>query len=470
MALSQSEARDLIQANLYPKLRKEREHLNLIDKWYRWEHEGPGLPRRSTREYRELAKRAETPWGNLVVTSVAQTLYVDGYRRADSPENASPWRIWQANGMDARQMPIYRAALAYGLSHMTVLPGKDFKGKEMPVMRGVSPRRMLAVYEDPAQDELPRYALRAEPKRAKGEVYDELTLYDDNQVWRSRIDTSGSSASVPQLHMSHGLGFCPIVRFTNMLDLEGRTPGEVEPYISVFGRIDQSVFDRLVVQRFAAWVVRTVTGMSLSEIANASGETEEQAKLRLQAQDFLVIANPNAKVGSLPASPLDGLISAADADVKALSAVSQTPAHELLGQMANLSAEALAAANASKTAKSDERKMSFGESNELALRIGAVIAGDTAAADDVEAQVRWRDTEIRSLSQAADALGKLATMLQVPFELLWEKIPGWTQRDVERAKSLVKDGGGIEALLRELAAQQKDAPQLLGPDGLPVAS
>jgi HPt (histidine-containing phosphotransfer) domain-containing protein len=137
--------------------------------------------------------------------------------------------------------------------------------------------------------------------------------------------------------------------------------------------------------------------------------------------------------------------------------VTQTPAHELLGSLANLSAEALAAARASLSAKVEERKHSFGESWEQTLRLAAHINGDADAARDFQSQVRWKDTEIRSLAQAADALGKLATMLGVPVELLWEKIPSWTQQDVERAKALAAQGGGLEALMRELAAGQADA-------------
>ena len=41
-------------------------------------------------------------------------------------------------------------------------------------------------------------------------------------------------------------------------------------------------------------------------------------------------------------------------------------------------------------------------------------------------------------------------MLGVPVEMLWEKIPGWTQTDVERAKDMVAAGDPISALVAEL--------------------
>jgi hypothetical protein len=455
----------LVVEQLFPKLRRERQKLDRIDTWYRFDHERPHQPRQATREYRELAARSETPWGALVVTSVAQTLFIDGYRRADDPANAQPWKYWQANSMDARQTAIFRAALAYGLAYATILPGKDFLNNDIPVIRGVSPREMIAVYDDAAQDDLPEYALRGVPTKINGNPGWKLTLYDDSATWELTAQGNGEAFTAATLTGQHDLGFCPVVRFANQLDLEGRSPGEIEPHIPLFGRIDQTTFDRLVVQRFASWVVRTIAGMSLTETVAATGETPDAAKMRLRVEDLLVATDKDTKFGSLPASPLDGFIAAGESDLKALSAVSQTPAHEVLGSMANLSAEALAAARASQTAKSDERKTSFGESGELVLRIAAVVDGDEAAAQDVSAQVRWRDTSIRSLAQAADALGKLAQMLGVPVEMLWEKIPGWTQQDVERAKALAKQEGGMVALLQRLANSQVPPPPAPAPTG-----
>jgi hypothetical protein len=68
---------------------------------------------------------------------------------------------------------------------------------------------------------------------------------------------------------------------------------------------------------------------------------------------------------------------------------------------------------------------------------------------DTSAQVIWRDTEARSLASTVDALGKLVTMLGVPPQALWERIPGVTQQDVERWKgeAIVNDPLGQLAAL-----------------------
>jgi hypothetical protein len=450
MAMTPTDVIALVADDLLVRWENERRKLDRIDRWARWEHDRPHQPRQATAEYNELSARSQAPWGDLIVTSVAQTLYVEGYRSPSDPDNSSAWRLWQVNGMDGRQVAIHRAALTYGLAYGFALPGRTMTGEAVPVIRGASPRQMIAVYDDPANDDWPVYALRVS-RRRRGRV---IELLDDTQLYELHSDDYGAKP-VFIGSRTHGAGVCPVVRFANRFDLEGRSAGEIEPFIPVLGRIDQTAFDRLVVQRFASWIVRTVAGMALPESAAAAGVTPEEKKLQLRVEDILIAKDPATKFGSLPATPLDGFIKAHESDIHVLAAVSQTPAHEMLGQMANLSAEALAAARASLTSKSDERKVTFGEAHEQLLRLGAHLAGDQAAAADFESQVRWKDTEIRSLAQAADALGKMAQMLGVPVELLWEKVPGFTDQDVERAKALLaQQPGGLDSLLRELAGGQ----------------
>lgn len=450
------EAATAVAVELLEKWKAERQRLDKIDRWLRWDHDDPHSPRHSTNEYRELSARAQAPWGDLIVSSVAQTLYVEGYRRPKAPEDSDGWDIWQANGMDARQVAIFRASLGYGAAYGTVLPGRTLAGESMPQMRGVSPREMVAFYEDPAWDDWPVYALRV---RRKGPGFD-LTLLDDTYVHQLRVSDLSDRPIYVGEPTAHGAGVAPVVRYANRLDLEGRLTGEIEPYIPLLGRIDQTVFDRLVVQRFGAWIVRTIAGMSVTESAEATGDSVDGVKLRLRVEDLLTAEDPDTRFGSLPATPLDGYIKAREADLTDLAAVSQTPAFELLGQMANLSAEALAAAKSSQTAKSDERKHTLGEAAEQHIRLACHMLGRKDAAADFTAQVRWTDTSIRSLSQAADAYSKMVEGLRLPPEILWSKIPGLTQQDIDEAKAIIEKAGGMNGLIRQIASGVDDVSEL----------
>ena len=439
----------LISDELLPAFFEERRKLDVIDSWMRWDHDKPVSAHQATREHQELAKRAQTPLGSLIVTAAAQELYVEGYRRSDAPEDKGPWRAWQVNGMDARQIALHRAALGYGEAYNVVLPGSTTLGERIPVIRPVSPRRGMAFWLDPAEDDWPAYFLRCDPAKIDGGMGWSIRLYDDEVVWRYQAGADGSALKYVT-YEEHGTGVCPVVRYANQMDLEGRTPGEIEPFIPIMARIDQTTFDRLLIQRHQSWKVRTISGMTLPD----SDEAMNLAKLKLSVADILIAEDTDTKFGTLPETTPDGTINSTKFDLQLLSAVSQTPSYELLGDLINLSAEALVAARSSLARKAKERKESFGEKHGQTLRLGSRIMGDLDAAQDWQGGVLWEDTEGRSLGQAADALGKMATMLGVPVEMLWEQIPGWTQTDVERAKELVANGDSITQLLTELAAGQ----------------
>lgn len=451
MALSPAEAVEVAseESKQYPHL---REKLDRLDKWWRWDHDKPHQPsRQATAEYKELMARSMTPWLGLVVTAVAQTLEVEGYSgdTAEAKEwDAAVWRWWQANRLDSRQSAVHEEALAYGYSYVRVANGKNLlTGAPEPIIRGVSPRRMIASYRDVVVDDFPVYALEYDFKPLKHPDTGitarglELRIWDNqNEHVLHRFDKDGKFIHVAD--SLHGASVCPVVKFANKPDNEGRTPGEVEPFISVAARIDQTTFDRLVVQRFSSWVVRTIAGMSSPD----TEEGETAARLRLRVEDLLIADDPDTKFGSLPATPLDGFIRAKEADVRDLAAVSQTPPNHLLGEMVNLSAEALAAGEASRERKSSKRKTSFGESWELVFRLSASMMGVSEVATDVGGQVRWADIESRSLAQAADALGKLSTMLGIPPEGLWPRVPGTTDQELAEWRRLRDEADELGAL------------------------
>jgi len=454
--MSEAAARRWLEADLLPTLASEKARLDRLDRWHRFDHDKPYVPAGTpTAEYIELGARAQAPWGSLVVTTVAQRLFVEGYRGVEDETDGLAWSWWQRNRMDSRQSSIHRAALAYGQAFTVVTPGVDLAtGEPGPVIRGVSPRRMVALYDDQVMDDWPVVALRISPflggTRAK--VYTDTGVYTYS-IPNGEYSTDLSTTALV-LAEEHGLGVCPVVRYENMGDLEGRSVGEIEPLIPTLGRIDQTSFDRLVVQRFASWVVRTISGMD-RDTADPAAE-----KLRLSIDSILISEDPETKFGSMPATPLDGFIKAHDADIKDLSALSQTPPHYLLGQMANLSAEALAAAEASLSSKIEERQHSFGESHEATLRLAGAAAGNATVANDFDSQVVWRDTQSRSLAQVADALVKLVNV-GYPAAIAFEKLPNHTRQDIERITAAM-EGEGMSAMIAQLL--DNTAPPV--PDGV----
>lgn len=445
MTLSKSAAVSLVSDQLWPLLEAERERLGKIDAWALGKQPDMWKPRSANSEYNALMERGKTPLLMLVVNAMVQAMYVDGYRSPKSPTDDVAWKIWQANGWDSRQVASHRSTANHGLSYVTVLPG-ELRGERMPVARGVSAKNMIAVYRDPASDEWPMYALGAQKS---GNAW-MLSLYEDEIVHTLGYDPNKSDKPEYIEPREHGMPEVPVVRLPNQLDLDGRCIGEVEPFIPIAARFDQVTFDRLMVQRFASWKVRYVAGMAKPET-----DAEEQAKkVQLGQDDILIAANKDTKFGTLDETQPDGFIKAGEFDLRTLAATSQTPPQYFIGDMTNLSADALAMAEATLMRKVQERQAVMGEAHEQWLRLGAQWLGEPV---DDAAQVKWRDVESRSLAQVADALGKIASQLQFPAQLLWEKIPGLTQTDIEEAKRLVESGDSLQQLMDELDRQSKDS-------------
>lgn len=458
MALTQEQAEATVRTLL--ELRKpEQDRLDRIAAYVRGDHSSVYVPRSARDEYRWLLERAKVNMLRLVVTVVAQNLYVDGYRPTGVAENASSWESWQANRMDARQHGIHRAALKYGISYATVLPGEP-----TPVITPMSPRRMTAFYSDPVNDEWPLFAVEVTSEKAKGEdgrlVARRLVrLYDDTSTYRFSGDAEGRRLEAGRVD-DHEMGVCPVVRYLNEIDLdEGEAvAGEVEPLIHLQDQINSTTFNLLMAQQYAAFRQRWVTGMA----PELDSEGRPIEPFRAGVDRLFMAVDSDTKFGEFGETSLEGYLKSREESIREMATISQTPPYYLLGQMANLSAESLVAARDGLDRKVEERKSSFGESHEQILRLAGLASGNKGAWQDEAAQVVWRDTSSRALAATVDALGKLSQMLGVPQQELWERIPGVTQTDVARWKITAGQADAfaqLNQMLERQMAPAADAPQ-----------
>lgn len=455
-------------------LENDLDRLRYIDRYLHGYHAGPYIPDNADAEYKLLAQRCISNWMPLLVGTPAQALYVDGFRKGKRGEEDSQvlggvgqeveWDHWQRSRLDARQASVMRGALAYG--HSFAVTEKDSKGKVQT--KGLSALRTSALYEDPSNDDAPYAALTvtAWPKgeeRGKGYLYTDKWKYAMTFKSLADLNSIGLTEGV-----SHGSKECPVTRFAAQVDLEGRTTGVIEPMIPLQDRINQTVFDLLVAQTGGAFITRTVSGMAPPLKRDAEGDPLLDVDgqpiplpLQINAKKMLFAEDAEAKWGSLPATPLSGYIESIDMSIRHLAAVSQTPPHHLLGQIANLSAEALLAAETALSRKIEEFRHSFGESWERVFRIASLLEGDDTSSEDFHGEVLWRDMESRSMAQAADALGKLKEQLGIPARGLWSRVPGVTQNEIAEWERLAEEDDS-EGLLAS-ALTRATAPTLGSP-------
>lgn len=411
---------------------KESARLDRIHRYMRDRQRLSWLPAAVPLEVRELSKISRVNMLKFIVGASVQAMYVDGFRKPREADNATPWEVWQQNGMDARQIGVHRAAFTYGASYLTILPGKP-----VPVMRGHSPRRLTAVYGD--DDLWPEYALEKLTARNSWRLYDDSSVYD--------FEAAGDDFSRLRVVdvREHGTNVAPVVRVRDTDNLDDPVQGIIEPLLTLQDQINVTTFGLMVAQHYGAFRQRYVIGWL------AESETE---KLKASASKLWTFedSKDDVQVGEFAQTDLDGYIASREASLRHLATVSQTPAHELLGQLANLSAEALAAAEASHMRAITETESVAGEAWEQALGLAGKMMKPAQDVDPT-AEVRWRDTESRSLAQVADALGKMATMLGIPPQELWDKIPGVSQQEVERWKTAAASGDALTNLTNLLDRQ-----------------
>lgn len=402
----------------------EREQLDVLRRYLKGRQPLPAVMARDTRTVvRTMARAARVNVVPIVVNSLVQSTFVTGFRGKGEGDDLKVWDAWQANRMDARQSAIHRATATYGTAYAVVLPGDP-----LPVIRGVSPRSLCALYgEDP---DWPMHALWHLGGNSWRVIDEEAFYYlerNDRDEW-TFLEAR-----------EHGMEFCPVVRYLDEDDLdiddevdvlngEDSTPtlGQVFPLMSIQDQIDLTTFGLHVAQHFGAFKQRYIIGWV--------AESEKQL-LKMSADSIVTIDDENPekiKVGEWAQTDLDGYIKSREASLRHAATLSQTPVHELIGELVNLSAEALAAAEAGKDRKVDERKTLWGESHEqVLLLVGSLMDVSVPRG----AQVVWRDTSARAFAATVDALGKLSQMLGVPEQELWERIPDVTKQDIDRWKT-----------------------------------
>lgn len=417
---SEKQAFAALSTLLIPAFDNETPKLNRIDRWWRWNPKPIRLNVGATPEHRMLRDMGETPWLGLVVTTLAQTLYLEGVdsETQDTVDAQRFWEPWQRNRMGERQIALHREAIAYGTAY-TAVQGEDTPDGLHARIDCWSPRDAIALYDDPASDNWPQIFMR---RRKLGDKTIEYQLWDAWSIWTWRR-TGGTWAFDGQT--PHGVAspdgdpVCPIVRYCNQRDLQGRVPGEIEPYIRMASRLNKDNYDRMLAQHYNSWKVKTATGLDMSGLT----EAEKEAKKLQIEHDSVLAGGMDVKFGSLPETDLANIVAAKTSDVEELAAVSQTPT-TAFGKMTNVGDAGIEESRAGFYAKRNERRRAFGVSHMDTLRLASSAEGRQDDAANFHLFPKWEDTDTRTLSQAVDALGKAVQMLHVPNQLVWDMIPG----------------------------------------------
>lgn len=386
-----------------------------------------------------LFPMARTNWAELVINAVNERLRVEDFRFGESTARAR--MIWQASKMDAISNMVQRDGLVCGSTFVSVWPSDDSPAgveivaehpSQVTILyrRGRGQARAVAAYKRES-------AYEAEGVGG-GEIVEQL-------ITREAIYTWYGSRTEPDEVEPNPSGEVLFVELAPQPNTMPPPRSELHSVTAIQDRINLQLYNRLVASDFGAFRQITATGVALER----GPDGEYRPPFNVGADRLLASENEGARISAIPESELNGYLRAVEADVQHLAATTQTPPHYLLGQMINLSADALKAAEVGLVSKVNQRMLHFGEAWEQVLRLALRVIGDVAGAEMVDAETVWADPETRSEGQRVDALVKMAT-LGVPQEVLWQKW-GESPQEIERWRAL-QASEGVAAATRTAAA------------------
>lgn len=405
-------AAEEVASKLYEMRNKDRKRLETINKYAEGKPDLMWLPFSAAREMQALAQSSRVNMMQLVINSTAQQMFVDGYT-TDDPDSAElVWGVWQRNRWDRKQIGVHRAAAKYGVAYGTVLPGTN----DIPVLRPHSPMTMTAAYG--SNDDWAEYALE---ERGNGvwRLYDSECVYE---LRRSTRRTSVSAAGrqtitfemVPDSVQVHGQDVTPVVRYVADEDLDTPIVGDVEPLFHLQDQLNIITFHLMVAEHYGAHGRRVLIGRMVKEL---------EAQLQRNSANTMMTINADptsVNVEEFSQTQLDGFLASRESSIRMISAISQTPTHELLGSLANMSAAALVESRESTARKVAERQIVLGEAHEQLLgQAGTLVGVDL----DPMARIRWKPRIDQRSMQLVELLGTVADRLNVPREVLWEHLP-----------------------------------------------
>lgn len=343
-----------VTRDLWKRHRDELPGHERVNDYVRGKRGVPEVPDGAGDELVDIAKMSVKNVLSLVRDAFAQSLAVTGLRSPDSDDDAQAWDLWQQFKLDARQAEIHRPCITFGSAYAIGLKDE---------VRIRTPRQVFAVYADPHIDDWPVHALETWIDRSGKKPVRLGRLYDDEAFYpislgsggltnRSRDGDAYSAGNVRAEQVgdpvAHGSAYCPVVRYVNARDAEELVVGEVEPLITQQRAINVVNFDRLVVSRFGAFPQKYAIGWAAPDSA---------ALARASAARLMAFDDETVKVGDFAQASVEPYNSILEEMLAHVAMAAQIPP-SLLAPMANLSAEAIAMAEAPYQRKLDEKRES----------------------------------------------------------------------------------------------------------------
>ncbi|MFR9796149.1 phage portal protein [Streptomyces sp. MS06] len=371
---------------------------------------------------------ADSPVERLTVTGVQ----VPGEDRADS----DLWQVWQRNGLDAdSQLGFLGAGNA---ARAFVLVWGNPADEETPEVTFEDASSAVVQYQPGS-----RRRRRAALKSWQDGHREFATLYLPDEVWKFERPLSAGDQKSPQMAEAdvvveswtpremgrepnpqpNPMGVVPMVELPNRPLLASDPVSDVSGVIAMQDAINLLWAMLFTNADYASLTQRIITGAEIPKvpILDATGQKVGERPIDLKkfvTDRILWLENPEAKADSWPAAQLTAYTEVIEVCVGHIAAQTRTPQHYLIGRMANLSGDALIAAETGLVKRVEEKQLWFGQALREVFQLVCLARGEDAKGRALAGgTVLWKDPQSRNLAQLTDSLLKLK-QIGFPFEWL----------------------------------------------------
>jgi hypothetical protein len=500
---------------MYGRLVRRRDSIRKLDEAYRGKQPLRFLTDRWAEAHAKRYKDFSDNWCQVVANSPSERLRVNGFRAAptdggDASKHMSPdeqWlqRQWGLNQMDRQSSQGFLASIIAKRSYALVWGDTDGE----PIITWESADQVI-VEHDPERPSVIRLVLKSWPDYDAGLEY--ATLYTPDDVWkfkqpidRYRRQEDGTTVTDSQIivvgsypgnstttgsqqggwqqrqpaeddvwPLPNPVGEPPFAEFPNRPMLGGEPLSDIDGTMAMQHAINMLWAYLFNAADFASMPARVVLGQEapkvpvLDDTGVKIGEKPVDLR-KLEADRILWLTGQTAKISQWDSAKLDVFTNTIEVAVTHIAAQTRTPQHYLVGKMANLSADALKAAETGLVKKVEEQQLFFGPGVQDIYRLSALVNDRKALADSCRlGHVQWKDAESRSEAQLVDALTKLDA-IGFPFEYLAERY-GLSPIQIQRVLDMKRreQADQLFGLMSAADATAGAAPAASGAPGAPL--
>lgn len=424
---------------LAQKLQDRTPQLVALDQYYEGEQKIRYAMERWRKAFARQFRQFSENCMPLVVDSVEERIDIVGFQVGGKFDDKT-WSMWQRNRMDAESQIAHFESLLLATSYALVWNSDRSETEAQITVE--SPYEMIVEHAPGSRWERAA-ALKLWKDDLTGRV--NATVYLPDGIWKFQSRRAVNEGTAPgdvkdwetrepqgeDRPIVNRLGVVPVVPLYNRPRLRQGPRSEIADVLHTQDAINKLTMDMLVASEFAAFRQRYLIGVSNPTDPETGQVVPDFWKQALEA--FLIVPNPEAKVGSIDATELSNYVGAIEHEIQQVATRTKTPPHYFFLRGQFPSGESIVAAEAGLVSKALRRERHWADAWEEVVGLARIIEQMPNQKKPIDTM--WRDPESRTEAQHIDAVGKKRALLSVPLEQTWEDA-GYTPSQIARMQEM----------------------------------